>query len=232
MAEEKGEKVEKLKVDHHVEWQFKLSIIFGAIVSLWAVYYNLLTPKLAGILIVGSMVGGILPGIDMGNSAALKMLEFGAVTLFSYFLFSKTWEKVDYFAFAAIMLGGLIFIIAFFLVLDLFLQPYGSFHSIPAAFASGLVIADILYYLFGVEMEMAYWSGIAVFIGYLVHLFTDAVMGIGKGGRPSSLTTLKLWGSSIVSSLFVYFIIGGAFLLLPHSKEIASGIFHNFISLF
>jgi hypothetical protein len=215
----------------HVEWQFKLSIIIGAVVALWAVYYGLLSHSMAGILIMGAMIGGILPGIDMGNSAAIKMLEFGAVTLFSYFLFSHTWDKIDYLAFAAIMLGGLVFIVTLFLVLDLLLEPFGTFHSIPAGLAFSLVSVDILYHLFGVKPEIAYWSGFAIFIGYMVHLLTDAVLGIKTMGK-ESVKVLKLWGTSVWSTIVLYITIVISFILLPNAGELVKGVWHGIKSLF
>ncbi|MEO1941716.1 MAG: hypothetical protein ABGW77_02355 [Campylobacterales bacterium] len=200
------------------DWEFNIVVVVGAILALWGVVWGLITPREAGLILIGSMVGGILPDLDSGQSASVKLMEYTAIALFSYFVFSKMWGDISYLMFSLIFIGGLLMILLFFFIIDMLVEPYGVFHSIPFAVLVGLLGVEIGYYFFRLNIQLSAVLGVAVFLGYLVHLIVDEVLGFAGGEK--RLRALKFWGKSLFSTVAVYFLIGLLILLLPEREQL------------
>ena len=196
------------------DWNFNMAVVVGAILALVGVYFGVITPREAGLVLLGSMVGGILPDLDMGASTAVRLLEFSAIGLFSFYVFSKIWGNIPFLGFTLIFIGGLLLIFLFFFIIDLLLTPYGIFHSIPMGILMAALGVNFSYYLFHIPRDLSFVIGGAIGVGYLVHLIVDEIIGL-RDKDSKGIKALKFWGKSKISTILMYLALIVAIASLP-----------------
>lgn len=164
------------------------------------------------VFIVGS-IGGLLPDLDSDTGKPLSFLFELVSVLVPSLLLAR-----------AIRIGGDSpeFLVCYFAAAYLFLNYFvcgiikrvtvhrGIMHSIPFA----LIFAGIGYLLFRPSsLQLAVFTGIAIFLGCLIHLLLDEITSIRLkfGFIPvpsrSGGSALKFKSESVFATLFVYLLL-------------------------
>ncbi len=175
---------------------------------------HLLTLTLAGI------VGSILPDIDLEKATPSRMLFGGLGVIFAFvalFNFERQYSIVElWLAWMAVYIGirhGLYY------VFHRRTKHRGIFHSLLA----GTVFAGLTAILFEQVLNekplMAWFAGLFVFFGYVVHLALDEVSSVdfeGKRIKTSLGSALKLFDyNSIRSSVAMTAVLGVVLVSAP-----------------
>ena len=101
----------------------------------------------------------------------------------------------------------------------------GIFHSIPAAVLAGLLTVWCLK-AFTIDFKQELLVGLAILIGYLGHLILDEIYStVNLNGysilpKKSLGSAMKLWSSSKLISLIVYFLIIFLISILPEVRSL------------
>ncbi|PID52298.1 MAG: hypothetical protein CR972_02375 [Candidatus Moraniibacteriota bacterium] len=161
-----------------------------------------------------ALIGSFLPDVDSDSGVPFRILFYTLSVVLTFFsvhvLIAK--EVVGFWFFVLIPLT--VFIFVRFVLGDIFkkfTRHRGIWHSIPAAILAGLVTMVIVYELdFLNRGSSAVHIGVAMFAGYMAHLFLDEVYASvnfsGKLFKPKKSlgTAMKWYSSSLIVTVFVY----------------------------
>ena len=195
---------------------FKAHISFGiltaTVLSTVLIYFAWVAGIFALLIFILTILGSILPDIDSDTSIPVKIL-FGVLSiaaLVASLFYLDDLEALPMYLQGIISAGiGLSVYFVIGKVFRHFTEHRGIFHSIPAALLMGMIsiaIADLFY----LEKKLVFSIGLAVTAGYLCHLVLDELNStVNHSGVPfmpkkSLGTALKLWSSSLLTTLVVY----------------------------
>jgi hypothetical protein len=165
-------------------------------------------------------LGGLLPDIDADNSVPIR-LAFGSGALLGGFLCAL--YLPPHYALSERLLVGLAAywllrypLLAFF---NTHTRHRGIIHSVPAAAFFTFMTTGISYQLFHTPALIAWWQGIFVGFGFLLHLVLDELYSVDLYGarlKNSFGTALKIvqWDNLFSSSL-MYLAAGLSYLSTP-----------------
>ncbi len=166
----------------------------GGFASL-ALGLGLATPPQVATLVLLVTIGGILPDIDLDYSTPTQLL-FSAMGLIAAFLVLSL--QAEHFSLFELWLAaGFSYAVIRYPAWEFFSRytvHRGIFHSLLALLFFTFLSATLAYHLFDSSRELAWLAGIAVGLGYLVHLLLDELYSvdfIGKRLKRSFGTALK-----------------------------------------
>ncbi|MFZ2193361.1 MAG: metal-dependent hydrolase [Candidatus Moraniibacteriota bacterium] len=200
---------------------FKTHIGWGVFIGVGFVVACLLYSMIFGMeLIVGVflavIIGSFLPDLDLDGGVPfqilfglLAMVIAGIVFFDLYQSGNNNWKGLIFFPILTFVtvrfIGGFIF--------ENFTNHRGMFHSIPAAILSGLIVFWLLNSFSEMEVSSSFFIGLAIIMGYLGHLVLDEIYssvnlsGYSLFPKQSLGSALKLYSSSRIATVFVYFLI-------------------------
>lgn len=179
---------------------------------------------------LGSL-GGILPDIDAPQSIPARLfftvMALLATAMGVYLLPPMAWIVL-------FLLGVLIFLSTFYGLSQCFstLSVHrGNFHSFLAAFLFGLVTTVLTHRFFHVGELIAWFSGIFVTGGYLLHLLLDELYSVDFMNRKlktSFGSALKLFSIRHKTSTFLFVLMTIAvFLFTPRVEKVVKIFLHE-----
>ncbi|MEO5379066.1 MAG: metal-dependent hydrolase [Magnetococcus sp. DMHC-6] len=182
------------------------------------------------ICFVAGLVGGILPDIDADHSEPLQLaFTFSALLVGFMTLF----KMVDRLAVLELLLLFLfIFLFIKIIIYELFVRftvHRGIFHSLPAGAFFAFLMMIWLHKEMGFTPHKAWFVGLFVVLGYLVHLLLDEVYSLnilGAGGVKHSFgTAFKLFSSNLLVTGLMYGAVVVLFFWLPDSGGVWTDLF-------
>ncbi len=190
---------------------------------------NLATPAQAtGFFLLG-VIGGLLPDIDSDNSTPVKiffnLLALG-LAFFTLFGLAGRYSVAELFL---IWLG--IYLIVRFVAFEAFTRltvHRGILHSLLAAIFFGALTTSIAYHVVHSPPDVAWLSGLALLLGYVVHLVLDELFSVdvlnntvkrsfGTALKPASFNN---WPTSILLAIMTIALI----YTLPDPEAVLSRI--------
>mgnify|MGYP003521633825 CR=1 FL=1 len=153
-----------------------------------------------------TMLGGLLPDVDTGNSRINRMVFVWLICLLEgIYLITELHTLSTKTAYgAAIIAGGIVLARVGF---NNFTVHRGIYHSIPVAIASACLIGLILHDNF-VAINLSY-SILAIFMGFIIHLLLDELYSINIAGmrlKKSFGTALKFRSSELIPTVLAYMV--------------------------
>jgi hypothetical protein len=214
------------------------AVVGGAVFSSFCLGTQLAQAQDMAVLVALTTIGGILPDIDLDHSSPTKLLFSSLAVLAAFAIFLS---KADSYSLLELWLAaGLAYALVKYPVWETFnrfTQHRGVFHTLIAAFMFWFLTTTLCYEFFDFSRELSWVSGMAVFVGYIVHLVLDEVYSVdfmNKRLKNSFGTALKIINTKDIRSSLL---MGGAmvlvFLMTPDSGAFASqiwdsGIWGNF----
>jgi len=157
---------------------------------------GLATIKAAFLYWLLGSVGGILPDIDSNRSFAAKIVFTGLGVVVATLTALALFKQLSLLTLCGIWLAIYLSIrYLFSIFFRKFTKHRGNIHSILAATFFALVATVIAYQFFQLRPFIAWFSGIFIFIGYLVHLILDELYSVdlaNKRLKKSFGTALKI----------------------------------------
>jgi hypothetical protein len=147
------------------------------------------------VLVVLTTVGGLLPDIDLDYAIPTQLL-FTALGLIAAFMV-LTARAADFSIVELWLAAGFTYVLVRYPVRELFNRytaHRGVFHSLTAVLFFCFLTNVLAHNLFNVSRVMAWLAGIAVGLGYFIHLLLDEICSIdffGKGLKRSFGTAVK-----------------------------------------
>ena len=169
-------------------------------------------------------LGGILPDIDADNSKPLN-LAFTIIAIFisffTTFIIAKDLSIVE-----KVLFWFFVYFIVRFMVMRFFQSittHRGVFHSIPMGILISFIVIYISFYIFKIDSTIAWFYGIFLFYGYILHLFLDEIVSVNLFGisvKKSLGTSLKIFDKKTpILYIFIYVSIIGSYFLLPNYQD-------------
>lgn len=137
-----------------------------------------------GVLWLAGSLGGILPDMDSDSSRALSIVFrlFGALAVLLALLFGQQHlSLLDTLVLAAVAYGLVRYPLCW--AFARFTVHRASLHSLLANAVFGLVTVVLTDRLFGLGPELAWLTGLFVFLGAGIHLLLDELYSIDLEGR-------------------------------------------------
>jgi len=203
---------------------FKTHVAIAAIASTGVAAFiaglGTVTYGQAAVLAGLGLLGGILPDIDSDNSNAIDIVFNLVSTFFTGIAFLMTYEA--YHPLVALIACVVTFIVVRFPVQWIFAKftvHRGAFHSILAAFMMGLLFTVVADIMFETGEVIAWFAGLFVTLGYLVHLLLDEIYSVDF----SNVRIKKSFGTAVkplsmeypVGSVVFAALAGGLYYLTP-----------------
>ena len=179
----------------------------------------------ACLLWLAGSLGGILPDMDSDSSHSLDIVFrlFGALAAILALLFGQQHlSLVDTFVLGAVAYGLVRYPLCW--VFAHFTVHRASLHSLLANAVFGLVTVVVADRLFRLGAELAWLTGLFVFLGACIHLLLDELYSIDLEGRrikKSFGTALKLieWPAPL-PNLLLLALLAGSWWLTPAQPEL------------
>lgn len=193
-----------------------------AITSLAA---GLTTPSQTTSCFLLGVMGGLLPDIDANQSVPVKIF-FNLLAL--SLAFAAMFGLAGQFSVAELFILWLgVYLLVRFIVYEAFSRltvHRGILHSLLAATFFGALTVDIAHHLLDQPTNLAWLSGFAVLLGYIVHLVLDELYSVdllnhtvkrsfGTALKPLSLSS---WPASLLLGALTLALI----VILPHPDVI------------
>ncbi len=156
---------------------------------------GLATPGDVAVLVVLTTVGGLLPDIDLDYAIPTQLL-FTSLGLIAAFML-LTAKAADVSIVELWLAVGFTYVVIRYPFRELFNRytvHRGIFHSLVAVLFFCFLTTVLAHDLFNASGEMAWMAGIAVGLGYFIHLLLDEICSIdffGKGIKRSFGTAVK-----------------------------------------
>lgn len=219
------------------------STVVVSAVSAIAVKLRLFEVTEAPWYILIGIIGGMLPDIDSDNSKPVKRLFFflSILSCIAVWRFFKDCLITDQLIVILLASYFLVRYVIFFFFQKMTVHR-GIFHSLLAAVFFGLSITCLSYYYLKFNTLHAWYNGIFLSIGFVVHLCLDEIFSVDlNNGRmkKSFGTALKMFNYNDLSSsllMFIFtvllFFIAPPYSYLIHQWEAANLAFVDFQQLF
>lgn len=140
------------------------------------------------IMTLVTLFGGIMPDIDADRSRSLKLVFTSLAVIAVILAVATTWDELDTWIMVCTALGVFVLIrdVARFIFRRLTVHR-ANWHSLMATVMVSLATASISHSYFQFSAELAWFHGLAMTIGMLVHLLLDECYSIDlKGARLKS----------------------------------------------
>ena len=170
-----------------------------------------------------TIIGGILPDIDHDKSTPLKIMHFVFANLISFFIIYKYIDSLKVLEIIALWFGINLITGILFYIFKKTTKHRGMIHSIPTAFLFWFLTSFFLYKFVGFDISKSYIIGMALFLGYLIHLVLDEIYSVDITGRKikkSFGSALKICSNDKKINLFVYSLLFLSLLFLPQKTII------------
>ncbi len=166
------------------------------------------------------VVGGLLPDIDSDMSIPVRV-GFNLLSVLAAFMVvfycGPRWSLAE-----VVSAGLLAFILMRYVVFGVFARfttHRGLVHSIPAGLIFGLLATLIAWRLFNTHPVHAWFCGIFILLGFLVHLLLDEIYSVNLMGayiKRSFGSALRFWnGDNLLGSVGLYLVAALLLTLTP-----------------
>ncbi|QEA40789.1 hypothetical protein FGL86_02635 [Pistricoccus aurantiacus] len=199
----------------------------GALVSLAGCQIGLWSPLDALPIIVLVTFGGILPDVDSDHSRSIRLI-FSLLAVLAVAAGALLLQ--DYLSVGALLLacGGLYLLVRYGAgpIFARFTVHRGIWHSLLAGTLCALIASAISYQLLAQEAELAWFHGLALLFGALIHLVLDEMYSVDLEGarlKRSFGTALKFFDyHKPLNSLLMLLMAGALFPWLPPWSTLVS----------
>ncbi len=197
----------------------------SSVLSIGLLFTDLITVKAAFFYGLLGILGGILPDIDAPKSIPTRILFTLLGILLATLIVVNQFKQLSWFKLTSLWI---ISYLGIFYGLSLLFQKLtihrGNFHSILAALFFGFFTTATAYHLLELSEKLAWFAGLFVIAGYLIHLLLDELYSV-------DLTNIKLkqsFGTALkiasfrhqLSSLLLLLATIEAFLLTPNTDTL------------
>lgn len=183
-----------------------------------------------GYFVLG-VVGGMLPDIDSKSSVPVR-IAFNVLAVTAGFLMVFAFAH-RYSLLELLILGGTSFMLVRHGVFTLFSRctvHRGLIHSVPAGAAFGLIATLLSHHFFGASALTAWFCGLFVFMGFIVHLLLDEAYSVNlmglklkkSFGTAFSFGSIKNWGGTLLLYLLVLILWQSSPSMAPVKQVLAS----------
>jgi hypothetical protein len=170
------------------------------------------------------VIGGFLPDVDHDNSVPLRMALHVCSLLTAFMvMFSKASQLS---VVELLLLWVVVYLFArvlLFFVITRVTVHRGMLHSVPAALLAGLLVIAIAHYLLSVPLQVAWFCGLFLSAGYLVHLLLDEFYSVdlyGRGFKRSFGTAFKFYSPNNWPATFlIYALLLGGIMFIPMDRH-------------
>jgi hypothetical protein len=170
------------------------------------------------------VIGGFLPDIDHDNSVPLQIALHVCSLLVAFMvMFSKAGQLS---VVELLLLWAMVYVLArvlLFFVITRLTVHRGILHSVPAALLAGLTVTAITHYVLSISLPVAWFCGLFLASGYLVHLLLDELYSVdvyGRGFKRSFGTAFKFYNPrDWRSTIFVYVLLLGVVMVMPMDRQ-------------
>ncbi|MHA6963148.1 metal-dependent hydrolase [Zobellella denitrificans] len=193
----------------------QVATVAGGLLAGALVWAQQLTLAEGVLLWLAGTLGGILPDIDADSSRSIRIVFrlFGVLAALLALLYGR--ERLaltDTLVLGAAAYGLVRYPLCW--AFARFTVHRGSLHSLLANGVFALVTVVIGHRLFGLPPELAWETGVFVFVGAFIHLLLDELYSIDLEGRrikKSFGTALKLieWRAPLANLLLLCLLAGG-----------------------
>lgn len=161
------------------ETHLAVAAMSSGVFSISTLAANLATPsQTTGYFLLG-VIGGLLPDIDSNNSTPVKIF-FNLLAL--GFAFATLFGLAGNYSVAELLLVWLgVYLCIRFVVFEAFTRltvHRGILHSLLAAIFFGALTTSAAYHLGHLPIVVAWLSGLALLLGYIVHLVLDELFSV------------------------------------------------------
>jgi len=205
----------------------------SAVVSATLLSMEVVSPEQAVIAFGLGTLGGLLPDVDSAHSTSIKV-GFNVlsllITIMLIFAKSSTYSLIEMFFSSVVVFVGIRYaLLGFFRKIS---KHRGMFHSIPAAFIWGIVIAILGQWFFELNSLVAWVYGFMITLGYFVHLILDETYSVDLGNRrmKKSLGTALKFGmfktrQQQIHTAIIYAVIPLLFMVAPDTSMLQTALF-------
>lgn len=189
------------------ETHLTVASVSSGLFSITTLAANLATPSQAtGYFLLG-VIGGLLPDIDSDNSTPVKIF-FKLLAL--GLAFATLFELAGQFSVVELFIIWLgIYLIVRFVLFEAFTRltvHRGILHSMLAAIFFGALTTSIAYHIIHLAKDVAWLSGLALLLGYVIHLALDEFFSVDilnntvkrSFGSALKLASFTNWPTSIL----------------------------------
>lgn len=181
------------------------------------------TPEGLALLALLVTIGGILPDIDLDYAIPTRLLfmALGAImALIVMVNYSTRYSLVE--LWIAMLVTYWLIRYPVWQFFSRYTVHRGIFHSLLAALFFLFLTTSIAYSVFDASRIYAWMTGLAVLIGYLVHLALDEIYSIDFAGRRikrSFGTALKIYSTNDYQSSAIMAVLAGLmFMMTPELR--------------
>jgi len=197
------------------------AIISGAL-SISFVGLHLIDIKTSFYCFIAGVIGGILPDIDHNYSIPIKLLKFILSNLVAFLVIITYFNKLKFLELIGVWIGVLVLFEGIFFLFKKFTTHRGIIHSVPMGVLFALLSILFLNKVLGFSIIKAYFVGLFLFIGYVIHLFLDEIYSIDISGRRlknSFGSAFKFFSHNKIVDIFIYSLIILFFMFLPDKEK-------------
>jgi hypothetical protein len=196
-----------------------------------ALYTAGITSEFNAILfLVFGIIGTFLPDMDSDNDTSRNSVFNILGLILSIFILWIASPKIG--IIPSLCLAIAAFLLFRFCIIHAFkniTERRGALHSLPIAIIFAQATAIILWHFFDFGEEQAWYGGIFIFLGYVIHLLLDELiaseLSSGKVKRPMlraiQVISIKVWWLYLA----FYIIIGLLFIFQPPFNILSNDIF-------
>ncbi|PCI39797.1 MAG: hypothetical protein COB50_00610 [Thiotrichales bacterium] len=195
---------------------------------------GLITKINALVYIALGTLGGILPDIDLGDTAASKIIFPVISVFFAYVLMFAIIKKTS------ILLSLLAWVAVFMLVRYGILKAFTKFtkhrgivHSVPSGLLLCFMTAIVVYYGMGKSTIQAWSCGLFLSFGFFIHLLLDEIYSVDISGarmKKSFGTALTIFTyDTWVYYIILYAAVIVSFLATPDYHPLLNSIYKSYI---
>lgn len=200
---------------------------------------DLATIKFAFLCWLLGTLGGILPDIDAPNAIPTRLL-FSSLGLFlASILVISQFKQFSWLELTSLWIVSFLSIrYGLSKLFNKLTVHRGNFHSILAAFLFGFSSTAIAYHVLDFSELLAWFAGLFVTVGYLVHLLLDELYSVDLTNAKLKKSKSKSFGSALkiasfrykFSTILLLLTTLGVFLLTPSTVQLVEILSHHPIS--
>jgi len=172
-------------------------------------------------------LGGILPDIDAPQSIPTRLLFTSLGILFASFLVITEFKQISWLALSCLWIISYLSVrYGLSKLFNKLTVHRGNFHSILAALLFCFITTATSYHVLEIGELLAWFAGLFVMVGYIVHLLLDELYSVGNAKLKKSFgSALKIASfRHKISTVLLVLATLGVFLLTPSTEQLVKTI--------
>jgi hypothetical protein len=219
---------------------FKTHTVGAALISGIAATALFMTGEMSNLAVVGyfllGVMGGLLPDIDSDTSVPLRIASHVLAVIGGFLALFTFGQRLSLVELVILWLACFLTIrYGIFSIFTRITVHRGLIHSLPAGVGFALLAVLIAYHLVGSSALQAWFCGLFVFLGFIVHLLLDEFYSVNLVGmqlKRSFGTAFNLGTlSNPYGTLALYIVLMGLFYISPSPNSFMAfmmdGDIHN-----